>query len=242
MKFLEIKNLHVEVEGKKILNGINLELEKGKVIALMGPNGSGKTTLSNVLMGHPKYKITKGKILLNRKNISKLPVNKRAELGLFLSFQQPQEIEGVNVLKFLKQAYNSIKKKQLMTFEFQDLLDEKAELLKIDQDFLERQINRGFSGGEKKKLEILQLLTLDPKLAILDETDSGLDIDALKIVSKGIKKFMKKDKSVIIITHHQKILDYIKPDKVYILKKGQIIKEGKKSLIKEIEKKGYNSL
>jgi len=208
----------------------------------MGPNGSGKTTLSNVLMGHPKYKITKGKILLNRKNISKLPVNKRAELGLFLSFQQPQEIEGVNVLKFLKQAYNSIKKKQLMTFEFQDLLDEKAELLKIDQDFLERQINRGFSGGEKKKLEILQLLTLDPKLAILDETDSGLDIDALKIVSKGIKKFMKKDKSVIIITHHQKILDYIKPDKVYILKKGQIIKEGKKSLIKEIEKKGYNSL
>ncbi len=242
MKFLEIKNLHVEVEGKKILNGINLELEKGKVIALMGPNGSGKSTLANVLMGHPKYKITKGKILFLGKDLSKLGPDKRANLGLFLSFQNPQEIDGVKVFNFLKQSYNSTNKKQLMTFQFQDLLDEKAELLKIDQNFLERYVNKGFSGGEKKKLEILQLLTLNPKMAILDETDSGLDIDALKTVSKGIKKFLNKDKSVLIITHHQKILDYIKPDQVAVIKKGQIVKSGKKSLIKKIEKKGYSSL
>lgn len=242
MNFLEIKNLHVEVENKEILNGINLELKKGEVVALIGPNGSGKTTLSNVLMGHPKYKITKGQIKFNEKNISKLSPNKRAELGLFLSFQQPSEIEGVEILKFLKQAYNSVKKKQLMTFEFQDLLDKKAELLKIDQDFLEREVNKGFSGGEKKKLEILQLLTLDPKLAILDETDSGLDIDALKIVSKGINKFRNKNKSVLIITHYSRILDYVKPDKIYVMKKGKIITSGKADLIKRIEKKGYDSL
>lgn len=242
MKFLEIKNLHVEVEGKKILNGINLELEKGKVVALMGPNGSGKSTLANVLMGHPKYKITKGKIFFLGKDLSKLSPDKRANLGLFLSFQNPQEIDGVKVFNFLKQSYNSTNKKQLMTFQFQDLLDEKAELLKIDQNFLERYVNKGFSGGEKKKLEILQLLTLNPKMAILDETDSGLDIDALKTVSKGIKKFLNKEKSVLIITHHQKILNYINPDQVAVIKKGQIVKLGKKSLIKKIEKKGYSSL
>ena len=163
-------------------------------------------------------------------------------LLLFLSFQNPQEIDGVKVFNFLKQSYNSTNKKQLMTFQFQDLLDEKAELLKIDQNFLERYVNKGFSGGEKKKLEILQLLTLNPKMAILDETDSGLDIDALKTVSKGIKKFLNKDKSVLIITHHQKILNYINPDQVAVIKKGQIVKLGKKSLIKKIEKKGYSSL
>lgn len=237
---LEIKNLHVEIEGKKILNGINLKLEQGKIHALMGPNGSGKTTLSQVLMGDPRYKITRGEILFNNKDITNLKPNKRAKLGIFLSFQQPIAVSGIRISKFLREAYNSVKKSKLSFMEFQEELEKRASSLNIDLKFLERYLNEGFSGGEKKKMEILQLAILDPKLAILDETDSGLDIDALKIVAKGVNEFMNKNKTLLIITHYKRILDYINPDKVFVLQKGKIVKEGGAELVDHLEEKGYN--
>ena len=237
---LEIKNLHVEVEGKKVLNGINLKLEQGEIHALMGPNGSGKTTLAQVLMGDPKYEIKKGKIMFNNKDITNLKPNKRAELGIFLSFQQPIAVSGIRISKFLREAHNSVKRSKLSLMEFQEKLEKMAASLNIDLKFLERYLNEGFSGGEKKKMEILQLAILDPKLAILDETDSGLDIDALKIVAKGVNKFMNKNKTLLIITHYKRILDYIKPDKVFVLQKGKIVKEGGAELVDHLEEKGYN--
>ncbi|MCH7649457.1 MAG: Fe-S cluster assembly ATPase SufC, partial [Thaumarchaeota archaeon] len=197
----------------------------GKVHVLMGPNGSGKSTLAHALMGDPRYKIKKGKILLNGKNITKLSPDQRARKGLFLSFQQPVEIDGIRIINFLHNAYNSLKSEQVFLLDFRAIIREKAKLLKIDEDYLGRYLNKGFSGGEKKKMEILQLLALDPKIAILDETDSGLDIDALKIVAKGINKFMNKDKTVLIITHYKRILNYIKPDKVHVLIGGKIVQE-----------------
>ena len=242
MALLEIKNLHVKIEGKKILNGINLKLQSGKVHALMGPNGSGKTTLAHVLMGDPRYKIKKGKILLNGKNITKLSPDQRARKGLFLSFQQTVEIDGIRIINFLHNAYNSLKSEQVFLLDFRAIIREKAKLLKIDEDYLGRYLNKGFSGGEKKKMEILQLLALDPKIAILDETDSGLDIDALKIVAKGINKFMNKDKTVLIITHYKRILNYIKPDKVHVLIGGKIVQEGKADIVDRLEEKGYDFL
>ena len=242
MALLEIKNLHVKIEGKKILNGINLKLQSGKVHALMGPNGSGKTTLAHVLMGDPRYKIKKGKILLNGKNITKLSPDQRARKGLFLSFQQPVEIDGIRIINFLHNSYNSLKSEQVFLLDFRAIIREKAKLLKIDEDYLGRYLNKGFSGGEKKKMEILQLLALDPKIAILDETDSGLDIDALKIVAKGINKFMNKDKTVLIITHYKRILNYIKPDKVHVLIGGKIVQEGKADIVDRLEEKGYDFL
>ena len=237
---LEIKNLHVEVEGKKVLNGINLKLEQGEIHALMGPNGSGKTTLAQVLMGDPKYEIKKGKIMFNNKDITNLKPNKRAELGIFLSFQQPIAVSGIRISKFLREAHNSVKRSKLSLMEFQEKLEKMAASLNIDLKFLERCLNEGFSGGEKKKMEILQLAILDPKLDILDETDSGLDIDALKIVAKGVNKFMNKNKTLLIITHYKRILDYIKPDKVFVLQKGKIVKEGGAELVDHLEEKGYN--
>ena len=236
---LEIKNLHVEVEGKEILKGVNLKLELGKIHALMGPNGSGKTTLAHVLMGHPKYKITDGKILFNGEDITNLKPDERAKRGLFLSFQHPTEISGVTISKFLRESYKSLKEKKLSLLEFGNLLEEKTELLGIDKKFLFRYLNEGFSGGEKKRTEILQLVVLDPQVAILDETDSGLDIDALRAVAEGINKFMNPNKIILIITHYKRILDYVKPDKISIMINGKIVLEGSRDLVDNLEKKGY---
>ena len=236
---LEIKNLHINYEGKKILKGVNLNLEKGKIHALMGPNGSGKTTLAYVLMGHPKYKITSGEILLNGEDLVKMSPDERAKKGLFLSFQQPIEVSGVTISNFLRQAYNSLDKDKLSLLEFRHLLEKKCKELGIDLKFLNRYLNEGFSGGEKKKVEILQLLVLNPKIAVLDETDSGLDIDALKKVAEGINKFMNKEKTVLIITHYKRILDYVKPNKISIMLDGKIALEGNGDLADHLEEKGY---
>ena len=241
MSFLEIKNLNVNVDGKEILKELNLNLEKGKVYALMGPNGSGKSTLSQVLIGNPKYKFS-GEISFEGEDISDLKPHERAKKGLFLSFQYPVEVPGVTISSFLKTALNSLRGKKISPIEFWNILEKHSKKLKIDKSFLSRFLNEGFSGGEKKKAEILQMLILNPKLAILDETDSGLDIDSLKIVSQGINNFMDKDKTILIITHYQKILDYIKPDKIFIMKNGSIVKEGGKELIEELEKNGYEGI
>jgi len=239
---LEVKNLHVEFRGKEILKGLNLKLEHGVVHALMGPNGSGKSTLANVLMGDPKYNVIKGEILIDNKDVLKLNPSDRAKLGIFLSFQNPVEIEGVKISTFLRQAYNTINRKKLSLLEFQELLEKKADELNIPRDFLSRYLNKGFSGGEKKKAEVLQLLVLNPKIAILDETDSGLDIDSLKLVAAGINSFMNKDKIVLIITHYKRILEYVKPENVSIMIDGKIVKEGSGELVNSLEEKGYEWL
>ncbi len=239
MKLLEIKDLHVSIEGKEILNGLSMEIELGKINALMGPNGSGKSTLANVLMGNPKYEVTQGKILYNGKDITELEQDERAKAGLFLSFQYPQEIQGVTIANFLRTALNGIKGEKVPVMEFKKLLDEKMASLNMDPKFGLRYLNAGFSGGEKKKAEILQLAVLDPQLAILDETDSGLDIDALKAVSEGVNQFMNKDKCILIITHYKRILEFIKPDKLFIMLEGKIALEGKGDLVDQLEAKGY---
>lgn len=252
---LEIKDLHVKVKPKdskesenKILNGVNLSLETGKIHALMGPNGSGKSTLAGVLMGDPKYEIISGEIILDGKNISDLSANERAKAGIFLSFQNPTAIPGVNIRKFLRQAYNSLTessgKEKLSVLDFNELLEKKADEINLDKDFLGRYLNEGFSGGEKKKLEILQLMVLNPRIAILDETDSGLDIDALKAVSQGINKFktQSKDSAILIITHYKRILNYVKPDKVSIMSQGKIVRQGNEDLVEILEEKGYEGI
>ena len=239
---LNIKNLHVEIEKKEILKGVNLNLEKGKIHVLMGPNGSGKSTLANAIMGHPKYIITSGEILLDGKDITKESAEKRAKKGLFLSFQYPQEVSGVTIRKFLNQAYNSVKKKKITIFKFKDLIERKIQELDMDPKFLERYLNEGFSGGEKKKSEILQMMVLDPKIAILDETDSGLDIDALKEVAKGVNNFMNEEKIVLIITHYKRILNHIKPDKIYVMMDGKIVAEGGEELVDKLEREGYKGI
>ena len=236
---LEIKNLKVEIEGKEILKGINLKLEKGKIHVLMGPNGSGKSTLANILMGNPKYEITDGEIIFNGKNINNLSPSERAKLGIFLSFQYPQEIEGVTISNFLRTALNSNNEDKISIMDFKELINEKSKLLKLNENFSQRYLNDGFSGGEKKKSEMLQLLTLNPTLAILDETDSGLDIDALRAVANGINKFMSKDKFVLIITHYKRILELIKPNKVSIMLDGKIVEEGDGKLVDKLESEGY---
>lgn len=242
---LEIKDLHVEIEGKKILKGVNLKLEPGKIHALMGPNGSGKSTLANVIMGNPKYKIIKGQILLNVDNITELSPTERAKLGIFLSFQYPSEIEGVTITNFLRTALNNLRQaknlEKTSVLDFRGLLKEKLNLLKIDESFSERYLNQGFSGGEKKRSEILQLAVLDPKIAILDETDSGLDIDALKAVAHGINtlKSNDNDKTLLIITHYKRILEHIRPDKLFIMIDGKIALEGGAELVDQLEEKGY---
>ena len=241
MTFLKIKNLHVSVDGKEIIKNLSLKLEKGKTYALMGPNGSGKSTLSQVLMGNPKYKIS-GEIIFEGENIIDMPPEKRAKKGLFLSFQYPVEVSGVTISSFLRTAYASINEKKLNILEFHKLLVKNAGKLNMNESFLTRFLNEGFSGGEKKKAEILQMLVLNPKLAILDETDSGLDIDSLKTVAEGIKKFANPDKAILLITHYKRILDYVKPDKIFIMKDGEIIKEGDGDLIDELEQKGYANL
>ncbi len=237
---LEIKNLHVEVDGKEILKGVSLVVKKGEVHALMGPNGSGKSTLSQTVMGHPRYKITKGEILFNGENINELSPDKRARLGLFLSFQYPQEIPGVSMANFLRTAINATNGGTPVNVkDFRQVLYEKMELLKISKEFANRYLNEGFSGGEKKRSEILQMAILRPKIAILDETDSGLDIDALKVVSNGINTLKNPDNGILLITHYNRILRYIQPDKVHILVKGKIIRSGGHELALELEEKGY---
>ena len=242
---LEVKNLKVEIETddgqKEILKGLNLNLGKGEIHALMGPNGSGKSTLANALMGDPRYKITSGEIIFDGENITEMVVNEKAKKGIFLSFQNPIAVPGVNIRNFLRQAYNSLNSdKKMSVLEFNDFLLEQAKILKIPSKFLDRYLNQGFSGGEKKKFEILQLMILNPKLAVLDETDSGLDIDALKVISEGVNRFSKKgDKTVLIITHYKRILDYIKPSRVSIMLDGKIAVSGSGELVDQLEEKGY---
>jgi Fe-S cluster assembly ATP-binding protein len=239
---IEVKDLHVNIEDKEILKGLNLKLEKGRVYVLMGPNGSGKSTLANTIVGNPKYEITSGEILFEDESIKGKAPDEIAKKGVFMSFQSPQEIPGVVIKNFLRQAYNTINNENLSIYKFKEILNENAKKLDLDEKFLDRYLNQGFSGGEKKKAEILQLITLNPKLAILDETDSGLDIDSLKAVSKGVNEFMNPEKTVLIITHYKRILDLIKPDKVFIIKNGKIVLEEDHNIIDELESKGYKWL
>ncbi|MDO6760542.1 Fe-S cluster assembly ATPase SufC [Tamlana sp. 2_MG-2023] len=241
---LKIENLHAGVEDKNILKGINLEVKPGEVHAIMGPNGSGKSTLSSVVAGKEEYEVTDGKIFFEGEDIEELAAEERAHKGIFLSFQYPVEIPGVSVTNFIKTAINESRKaKGLEDMPAKDMLKlirDKAELLEIDRKFLSRSLNEGFSGGEKKRNEIFQMAMLEPKLAILDETDSGLDIDALRIVANGVNKLKSKDNAVVVITHYQRLLDYIVPDFVHVLHNGRIVKSGGKELAHELEERGYD--
>jgi len=241
---LVIKNLHVSVEGNKILNGINLEIKQGEVSVIMGPNGSGKSTLAYVIMGHPGYKVEKGEIFYKGKNVLEMTPDKRSKLGIFLSFQYPNEIPGVTIANFLRTALNARSEKPISVLEVRKILKEKMELLKMNPNFIIRNLNQGFSGGEKKRAEILQLAVLQPTMAILDETDSGLDIDALKTVANGVNTMMKerKDLGILLITHYQRLLNYIKPDQVHVLLDGKIVMSGSGKLALKLEKSGYEWL
>ncbi|HMU44563.1 MAG TPA: Fe-S cluster assembly ATPase SufC [Ignavibacteriaceae bacterium] len=241
---LEIKNLHANVEGTEILKGINLKVNAGEVHAIMGPNGSGKSTLASVLAGKEEYEVTAGEVLYNGKNLLELSPEDRAREGVFLAFQYPVEIPGVSNTNLLKTAVNEVRKyrgeEQLDAMEFLSLLKKKSMLVELDSKFLSRAVNEGFSGGEKKRNEIFQMAVLNPKLAILDETDSGLDIDALRIVANGVNKLKTKENATIVVTHYQRLLDYIIPDFVHVLYKGKIVKSGGKELALELEEKGYD--
>ena len=241
---LDIKNLHAGIEGNEILKGINLKVNAGEVHAIMGPNGSGKSTLAQVLAGREEFVVTKGEIVYNGKNILNMPPEDRAREGMFLAFQYPVEIPGVSNTNLLKTALNEIRKyrgeEELDTIEFLSLIKEKMKLVELDQKFMSRSVNEGFSGGEKKRNEIFQMAVLQPKLAILDETDSGLDIDALKIVANGVEKLRSKDKAIIIVTHYQRLLNYIIPDFVHVLYNGKIVKSGGKELALKLEEQGYD--
>jgi Fe-S cluster assembly ATP-binding protein len=243
MNLLEIEDLHVQVEDVKIINGLNLQIEKGEVHAIMGPNGSGKSTFSKTLAGHPAYKITKGNIKIDGENILDLTPEERSHLGIFLGFQYPIELPGVSNEEFLRLAYNSKQKalngKEVDPFTFFEIVTEKLKMINMNPEFLNRNVNEGFSGGEKKRNEILQMSLLDPKLAVLDETDSGLDIDALKSISQGINKFMDEKKGIILITHYKRLLDYIKPDYIHVMQNGKIAKTGNFELAELLENKGY---
>jgi Fe-S cluster assembly ATP-binding protein len=240
---LDIKNLQVNVEGKQILKGINLHVNAGEVHAIMGPNGSGKSTLARALSGHPQYEVTSGQVTFDGKDLLDLDPDERAREGVFMAFQYPVEIAGVNNAYFLKAALNAKRKHlglpELDAMEFMQLIKDKSKLLDIDQSMLSRAVNEGFSGGEKKRNEIFQMALLEPRLAILDETDSGLDIDALKLVATGVNAMRGPDRAIIVVTHYQRLLDYIVPDYVHVLSGGRIVKSGGKELALELEKKGY---
>ncbi len=243
---LSVQNLSAQVDGTQILNGLNLEIKAGEVHAIMGPNGSGKSTFSKVLAGHPDYQVTGGDVQFQGQSILEVAAEDRARSGIFLAFQYPLEIPGVTNIDFLRVAYNSKRKyhnlEELDTFDFEDLVNEKLQVVKMDADFLQRGVNEGFSGGEKKRNEILQMALLEPVLAILDETDSGLDIDALRIVSNGVNQLSRRDNAILLITHYQRLLDYIIPDFVHVMEGGRIITTGTKELALELEAKGYDDL
>lgn len=245
---LEIKNLHASVEGEdiEILKGVNLKVNAGEIHAIMGPNGSGKSTLSKVVSGHPEYEVTEGEILFEGEDITEMDADERAHLGLFLAFQYPVEVPGITNKTLLREAYNTIaranEREELDPLEFEDYIEGKLEVIEMKDEFLSRSINTGFSGGEKKKNEIFQMAVLDPKLSFLDETDSGLDIDALKIVSDGVNKIANEEKAIVMITHYQRLLNYIKPDFVHVMMDGKIIKSGGIELAESLEANGYDEL
>ena len=248
---LVIHNLHVQVEGKKILNGVNLTVNKGEVHALMGPNGSGKSTLSYAIMGHPRYEVTEGEVLLNGENLLELEPDERARRGLFLAFQSPVAIPGVNTQNFLRLALNAIRTSgvgpqgnegALPARDFRPLLQEKLQLLKVDAGSVNRYLNDGFSGGEKKRAEVLQMALLRPQISILDEIDSGLDVDAVRVVSEGVNSLLGPGMGVLIITHYQRILNYIKPDFAHVLVDGRIVLDGGPELALEVEERGYEKI
>jgi Fe-S cluster assembly ATP-binding protein len=237
---LKIENLHAEIDGNEILKGLDLEVSKGEIHAIMGPNGSGKSTLSNVLMGHPRYEVTGGTATFMDQDVFELEADERAKLGMFLAFQYPSEVPGVSVANFLRTAVNSVREEELSIMEMFKLLQEKMRIMQMDPKFAERYLNEGFSGGEKKRNEILQMLMLEPKLAIMDETDSGLDIDALQVVAKGVNELRGPEFSAIIITHYQRILRYIEPDHIHVMLDGRIVTSGAKELADTLEDKGYD--
>jgi Fe-S cluster assembly ATP-binding protein len=243
---LEIKNLHAGFDGTDILNGIDLVVKKGEVHAIMGPNGSGKSTLAKILAGHPSYQATGGEVIYEGENLFDLDAEQRALRGIFLGFQYPVEIPGVNNAEFLRMAYNAKRvhegKEELDPLDFDDILNEKMKMLGMEEKYKNRSLNDGFSGGEKKKNEILQMAILEPRLGVLDETDSGLDIDALRVVAEGVNKLRSKDNALILITHYQRLLEYIQPDYVHVLSQGKIIKSGEKDLALELEAQGYDWL
>jgi Fe-S cluster assembly ATP-binding protein len=236
----QIENLHAGIEGREILKGLNLTIRKGEVHAIMGPNGSGKSTLANAIMGNPKYNVTGGQVLLKGENILDMEPDERARKGLFLAFQYPCEVGGVKTANFLRMAVNARAGKEVDVMEFYDKLEQKMKVLEMDEKYVRRYLNEGFSGGEKKKNEILQMMMLQPEFAILDETDSGLDIDALKIVSRGVNELRGSDLGILIITHYERILRYIKPDHIHILVDGRIVKSGGADLAAHLEEHGYD--
>ena len=241
---LKVTDLQVRVDDKQILHGLNLEVRPGEVHAIMGPNGSGKSTLVQVMAGREGYEVTGGSVMFNDKNLLAMPAEERAREGVFLAFQYPVEIPGVNNVYLLKAALNAVRKhrgeSEVDAFEFLALVREKMKLMQMDESFLNRGVNEGFSGGEKKRNEILQMTVLEPSLALLDETDSGLDIDALRVVANGVNSLRRADRSIVMVTHYQRLLDYIEPDYVHVLTGGQILKSGDKSLALELEKRGYD--
>jgi Fe-S cluster assembly ATP-binding protein len=236
---LKIENLRVEIDGQEIVKGLDLEVGEGEIHAIMGPNGSGKSTFANVLMGHPRYEVTGGSITFRGEDVFELEPDERAKLGMFLAFQYPSEVPGVSVANFLRTAVNSVREEELSPMDMYRLIQEKMKIMQMDPKFAERYLNEGFSGGEKKRNEILQMLMLEPKLAIMDETDSGLDIDALQVVSKGVNELRGPEFSAVIITHYQRILRYIEPDRVHVMLEGRIVTSGGKDLAHELEDKGY---
>jgi Fe-S cluster assembly ATP-binding protein len=236
---LKIENLRVEIDGQEIVKGLDLEVGEGEIHAIMGPNGSGKSTLANVLMGHPRYEVTGGSITFRGEDAFELEPDERAKLGMFLAFQYPSEVPGVSVANFLRTAVNSVREEELSPMDMYRLIQEKMKIMQMDPKFAERYLNEGFSGGEKKRNEILQMLMLEPKLAIMDETDSGLDIDALQVVAKGVNELRGPEFSAVIITHYQRILRYIEPDRVHVMLDGRIVTSGGKDLAHELEDKGY---
>jgi Fe-S cluster assembly ATP-binding protein len=239
---LIVENLHASVDNREILKGVNLQVSRGEIHAVMGPNGSGKSTLSNVLMGHPRYTVTKGRVLYKGEDLLSLKPEERAKKGIFLAFQYPTAVPGVNFVNFLRTMMKNVRGSDVPVKEFRKLLQEKMELLEIDPSFTQRYLNDGFSGGEKKRSEILQMALLNPEMAILDETDSGLDIDALRIVCNGINKLFNPNMGLLIITHYQRMLNYIQPHVVHVLVDGQIVRSGGPELALELEKSGYESL
>jgi Fe-S cluster assembly ATP-binding protein len=243
---LQIRDLHATVDGNEILKGISLEVKKGEIHAIMGPNGSGKSTLAKVLAGHPSYEVTQGEIIYQGRNLLEMSPDERAREGIFMAFQYPIEVPGVSNAQFLRLAYNEQRKhrgeEELDPLEFKDLLKERAKVVEMDASFMTRSVNEGFSGGEKKRNEILQMAVLEPKLAILDETDSGLDIDALRIVAGGVNQLHNPENAMIVVTHYQRLLNYIVPHYVHVLSGGRIVKEGTKELALELEQKGYDWL